>query len=133
MRRRRLKALRWSLMLGSTYLGYKVVRGWLRRRREFLEGGRLLGGVVTGAVGRGVGGGGNNSNYISSDRGRGMGGGEYQLGNNSGMGPYNGGGASGMTYANNGGYGGYQDYGTTPNMNNGPHAYDRYPSGGGYY
>ena len=34
-RRRRLKALRWSLVMGASYMGYRIVSRWLRRRREF--------------------------------------------------------------------------------------------------
>ena len=33
-RRRRLKALRWSLVMGVSYAGYKLMRRWLLRRRQ---------------------------------------------------------------------------------------------------
>eukprot|EP00568_Trieres_chinensis_P008882 CAMPEP_0183309702 /NCGR_PEP_ID=MMETSP0160_2-20130417/25496_1 /TAXON_ID=2839 ORGANISM="Odontella Sinensis, Strain Grunow 1884" /NCGR_SAMPLE_ID=MMETSP0160_2 /ASSEMBLY_ACC=CAM_ASM_000250 /LENGTH=345 /DNA_ID=CAMNT_0025473767 /DNA_START=60 /DNA_END=1097 /DNA_ORIENTATION=+ len=36
-RRRRLKALRWSLMLGVSYAGYKLVHRWLSRRRQLQQ------------------------------------------------------------------------------------------------
>ena len=34
-KRRRLKAFRWSIMLGVSYGGYTLVRKWLRKRREY--------------------------------------------------------------------------------------------------
>ena len=35
MKRRRLKALRWSLVLGISYAGYSLVAKWFKRRREY--------------------------------------------------------------------------------------------------
>jgi hypothetical protein len=34
-RRRRLKALRWSILVGGSYVGYRVVANWIKKRREF--------------------------------------------------------------------------------------------------
>ena len=34
-KRRRLKAIRYSIMIGISYAGYSFVRKWLRRRREY--------------------------------------------------------------------------------------------------
>lgn len=36
-RRRRLKALRWSLVMGVSYAGYKLMRRWLLRRRQLRQ------------------------------------------------------------------------------------------------
>ena len=36
-RRRRLKALRWSFLLGVSYMGYRFVLKWVRRRRQLKE------------------------------------------------------------------------------------------------
>lgn len=42
-RRRRLKALRWSLMLGISYAGYSFVAKWLKKRKEFKRQKRIAG------------------------------------------------------------------------------------------
>ncbi len=34
-KRRRLKAIRWSIMLGISYGGYAFVRRWLKKRRDY--------------------------------------------------------------------------------------------------
>lgn len=48
-RRRRLRAMRWSLVLGVSYAGYKIMRRWLMRRRELRN-------MIMYAAGGGVGG-----------------------------------------------------------------------------
>ena len=57
MRRRRLKALRWSIMLGISYVAYSSVSKWLRRRKEYRRRKR-----ITGVMGRE----GNNAQYPGS-------------------------------------------------------------------
>ena len=34
-KQRRLKAMRWAIMMGISYAGYSFVRKWLKRRREY--------------------------------------------------------------------------------------------------
>ena len=34
-RRRRLKALRWSVLVGGSYIGYRFVANWIQKRREY--------------------------------------------------------------------------------------------------
>jgi hypothetical protein len=36
-RRRRLKALRWSLVMGVSYAGYRLIRRWFMRRRQLRQ------------------------------------------------------------------------------------------------
>lgn len=36
-RRRRLKALRWTIVLGVSFTGYKIIRKWFRQRRIYRE------------------------------------------------------------------------------------------------
>lgn len=40
-RKRRLKAIRWSIMLGITFAGYNVIRQWFQRRRDYQRRRRL--------------------------------------------------------------------------------------------
>lgn len=45
-KRRRLKAIRWSIVFGISYAGYSFIRKWLRKRKQYREymrqGGRNL-------------------------------------------------------------------------------------------
>lgn len=34
-RRRRLKAIRWSMLIGISYVGYRFVANWIKKRREY--------------------------------------------------------------------------------------------------
>ena len=34
-RRRRLKAIRWSMFIGVSYVGYRFVASWIKKRREY--------------------------------------------------------------------------------------------------
>ena len=34
-RRRRLKALRWSILVGGSYVGYRLVANWMKKRMEY--------------------------------------------------------------------------------------------------
>jgi len=50
-RRRRLKALRWSIMLGFSYAGYSFFYKWLKRRREYkLRRSMAIAGSGTGTI-----------------------------------------------------------------------------------
>jgi hypothetical protein len=104
-RRRRLRAMRWSLVLGVSYAGYKIMRRWLMRRRELRN-------MIMYAAGGGVGPGGAHdaeqrqlaySPYASSH--------PPPAGYSGGPG-YD---SSSMMYMGDGGYGGagrgYQGYG----------------------
>lgn len=51
-RRRRLKALRWSLVMGVSYAGYKLMRRWFLRRRQLRQ---LIASGVNAAEHQGVG------------------------------------------------------------------------------
>ena len=53
-RRRRLKALRWGIVLSISYAGYSMVYKWLKRRRDFKKR-RLMGmtGTTAGGIDRG--------------------------------------------------------------------------------
>lgn len=36
-KQRRLKAMRWAIIMGISYAGYTFVRKWLKRRREYIK------------------------------------------------------------------------------------------------
>jgi len=98
-RRRRLKAIRWSLMLGISYAGYSFVAKWMKKRRDYNRR-RMLGGGMPSPSNRG-------QNYRGY---AGAGAGEYPYGSNANAGyssyQYGGNGSS-YPYGNNM-HGGYQ-------------------------
>mmetsp|Transcript_31891 Transcript_31891/g.70671 ORF Transcript_31891/g.70671 Transcript_31891/m.70671 type:complete len:380 (+) Transcript_31891:153-1292(+) len=138
-RRRRLRAMRWSLVLGISYAGYKIMRRWLMRRRELRN-------MITYAAGGGVGPGGAHdagqrqlaySPYGSSPVGY-NGGPGYDSSSMMYMGD-GGVGGGGRGYQSYGGYGGYGDahsssyrYGSQGYGNRGGSDYNR-SGGAGYF
>ena len=122
-RRRRLKALRWSLVMGVSYAGYKLMRRWLLRRRQLRQ--MIASGINPGqSVDAGMGGGEAAHANRYSPYGPPAGGSSYGYGSNNhmhmngsqyGYDGFRNGGAYGSRYSpysssyggNYGGYGGY--------------------------